>query len=97
MAEAVGALLHLILSSSGLAGAATAAATPGAVTLFATVALATAWAIVLLHGIAGPPSASTALTRPSAAIDVSAMLPQSDPDASGHPRSRAPGHAASAA
>jgi hypothetical protein len=93
MAEAVGALLHLILSSLGLG----VAATPGAVTLFATVALATALAIVLVRAMAPPASASTALRLPSAAIDVSAMLPQSDPDAAGHPRSRAPGYAAPAA
>jgi hypothetical protein len=93
MAELIGTLLRLLLAALGMA----VAADPGAVTLCAAVLLATALVIVLLHAVGGRSSSWTALRRPRRAIDISAMLPQSDPDAAGHPRSRAPGHAGSAA
>ena len=59
----------------------------------AVVALATL-TIVLASNLA-PPLTGTA-PHPLRAIDVSATIAQSDPDAAGHPRPRAPGVAVAA-
>ena len=61
------------------------------------ILLAAALVVALVGVFSGPPSAHGALVRARRSIDVSAPLAQSDPDADGHPRSRAPGLAATAA
>jgi hypothetical protein len=92
MIDAVTSFLQLVLSSSSVIGASQA----GSATMWA-VLLAAAVVVVLLQTVASPRSMRDSLARPERAIDVSAALAQSDPDAAGHPRSRAPGIAASAA
>lgn len=64
-----------------------------------TVAIAALAAAALFASLtAGGPSAAVgALGRPRRAIDISTPLPQSDPDAPGRSRPRAPGCAAVAA
>jgi hypothetical protein len=93
MTDAIGALLHVLLASAGLI----AGLEPGTVTVFAVVVVAAALFVAVMHGATLPQSARGSLARPRRAIDDSAPLSQSDPDAAGHPRSRAPGYAASAA
>lgn len=61
------------------------------------VMLASAVVIVLLYAVDSPRSVRASLVRPRGAIDVSVAVAQSDPDAAGHSRSRAPGNAALAA
>ncbi|MBN9186707.1 MAG: hypothetical protein J0I97_14740, partial [Microbacterium sp.] len=52
--------------------------------------LVTATLVVALLAVGfGPPATHVGLARPRWSIDVSATVPQSDPDAAGHPRSRA--------
>lgn len=63
-----------------------------ALALAAAVVLTAAIAVIVFRLAASPPP--TRATRP---IDPSVPLTQSDPDADGHPRPRAPGHAALAA
>jgi len=55
-----------------------------------TVALA----ILALHSVTRPASAQQQLARAAGEIDRSALVEQSDPDAAGHARPRAPGRAA---
>jgi hypothetical protein len=87
--------LHLVLSALGLIGA-SELATVGAFGM--TVALvAAAIVLVATAGAALPDAAHSPRAHPSRAIDVSSPLSQSDPDASGHARPRAPGLAVSAA
>ena len=66
---------------------ATAAVT---LTLFAALTLASAWRAPAHAGVAGDPRPARAAIR--ARIQRAAFLPQRDPDASGKPRPRAPGH-----
>lgn len=63
-----------------------------ALALAAAVVLSVTIAVIVFRLAAGPPP--TRATRP---IDPSVPLAQSDPDADGHPRPRAPGRAALAA
>ena len=92
MIDAVTSFLQLVLSSSSVIGASEA----GSATLWAVV-LAAAVVLVLVQAVGSPRSVQASLVRPGRAIDVSAALAQTDPDAAGHPRSRAPGIAAPAA
>jgi hypothetical protein len=92
MSDAVGTFVQLLLASLGLI----AGVESGSAAIIAVV-VAAAVIVVLVHALVLPASARAALSYPSRAIDVSAPLSQSDPDAAGHPRSRAPGFAASAA
>ena len=91
--------LHVLLSILGIAGVLDVATIGGvtsavalAITLMsATVVLLTVAAVThAAPGGASPP-------HPRRAIDASAPLSQSDPDAPGHARPRAPQFAASAA
>lgn len=68
---------------------------PGALGLAVAVAAVVALTVVL--AIAVPTVGSRSGPHPRRAIDLSSPLAQSDPDAAGHPRPRAPGHAAPAA
>jgi hypothetical protein len=93
MTDAIGSLLHLLFTSLGLI----TAVDPGTVTIYAAAVLAAALIVTLLCAITLPRSARASLAHARRAIDASAPVSQSDPDAEGHPRSRAPGFAASAA
>ena len=93
MTDAIGSLLRLLFASIGpLTGI-----DPGTVTVYAAIVLAAALVVAMLCAITLPRSARASLADARRAIDASAPLSQSDPDAAGHPRSRAPGFAASAA
>jgi hypothetical protein len=92
MIDALTSFLQVLLSSSTGIGASEA----GSASMWAIV-LATAVVIVLLHAVGSPRSMRASLVRPDRAIDVSVAVAQSDPDAAGHPRSRAPGIAVPAA
>jgi hypothetical protein len=92
MIDALTSFLMVLLSASSVLGISEA----GSATMWA-VALTAAVVIVLLQAAWSPGSARASLVGLARAIDVSVLLAQSDPDAAGHPRSRAPGFAASAA
>jgi hypothetical protein len=79
-------LLQTLLVAAGL----TAAPEPGALALAAITVAAAALIVVALHAAAGPAASGRSVTHPRTAIDPSAPLLQSDPDAPGHPRPRAP-------
>ncbi len=91
MIDALASFLQVLLSSSVIGASEAASASMWAVVLAAAVV------IVLLHAVGSPRSMRGSLVRPDRAIDVSVAVAQSDPDAVGHPRSRAPGIAAPAA
>lgn len=91
MIDSITAVLHLLLAAIGVMP------TPGTVTAVAVFLVAAALIATLVVAVAPPRNARSALARPRRAIDDSALISQSDPDAAGHPRSRAPGFAASAA
>lgn len=98
MIDSVLSALHGLLSMLGLAGAdvATAGGMTGALALtiaLVAAAIVLAAAVATSHADAGGHSPP----HPRRAIDISSPLPQSDPDAPGHPRPRAPQSAASAA
>lgn len=92
MIEAVASFLQVLLSASG----AIVGPDMGAATIWA-VMLAAAVLVVILFAAGLTRSAQEARDRPAGAIDVSVAVTQSDPDAAGHPRARAPGIALSAA
>ena len=85
----IGAALHVLL---------VAAAPDQGLLAFAAVAI-TALAVMALaaHALGLPASSGRSVAHPRRSIDASAPLTQSDPDAEGHPRPRAPGHALLAA
>ena len=92
MSDSLGILLRLLLEVFG----AVAVREPSALVLAAALA---AIAIVVLTAAAVelPASAVGSSPHPRRAIDVSVRPAQSDPDAPGHSRPRAPGIGASAA
>ena len=90
MRNATAALLALILSTLGLLTLADANTVTLAVVVGTTIALA----VLALHAITRPGSARQRLARAGGQIDPSALVEQSDPDAEGHARPRAPGLAA---
>lgn len=93
MFENLVSTLQLLLS---VAGGLLATPEPGALGLaIAVVAAVVAVAVVLAVG--APCRASRSGPHPRRAIDLSCPLAQSDPDAAGHPRPRAPAFAAAAA
>jgi Family of unknown function (DUF6412) len=92
MIDVIGAIVRLLLAALGVTSATSASSLS-----VCAVLLAAALVIALVHSVHGPLSPRASLRRADGAIDVSVLLCQSDPDAAGHPRSRAPGLAASAA
>jgi len=92
MIDAISSLLHVVLVSLGVLSG-----VQPTVTLVAVALVAALLATAILLSIAPQDAARTSLARPRRGIDVSALIAQSDPDAAGHPRSRAPGSVASAA
>ena len=95
MLESMTAGLHLLLYTLGLIGPSDLASI-GAFGVAVAVVSAAAMLVSLLALIL-PSAGSLSSTHATRAIDVSSPLSQSDPDASGHPRPRAPGFAALAA
>ncbi len=88
MSEWFGQMLGFVAAALGLVTMPDATALGVAIALLALATLTIAVALSLVP----PGHASTA--HPLRAIDVSTLLAQSDPDAAGHPRPRAPGVAA---
>lgn len=89
MIESINALLQLLLTALGVVPLPSGLDAGGvlgiAAVLVAVTVIAIAVALVApLFGIRSTP-------HPRRAIDVSTLLAQSDPDAAGHPRPRAPG------
>lgn len=91
--------LQLLLALFGLVGGLEAAASGGVTTALAlTVALLAATAVLLtVVAMTHPAAGGASPPHPRRAIDISSPLLQSDPDAPGHARPRAPQIAASAA
>lgn len=84
MSEWFGQMLGFVASALGVIAVPDAAALGVAIALIALTTLTIAVALSLV-----PPRGGTA-PHPLRAIDVSTLLAQSDPDAAGHPRPRAP-------
>lgn len=85
----IGDALHALL---------VAAAPEQGLVAFAAVALAAvALAALAAHAVALPAASGRSVAHPRRSIDESAPLTQSDPDAAGHSRPRAPGRAVPAA
>jgi hypothetical protein len=92
MIASVVAAFHLLATVLGLV------ATPDPAAIGVAVAVAAIGLLVLAAvAVALPDSGDVSAPHPRRAIDISTPLAQSDPDASGHPRPRAPQSAASAA
>jgi hypothetical protein len=92
MFETMISTLHLLGATLGLLGAHEPAAVAVVVALAALTVLTLT---VLTLALPAPDGASA--PHPRRAIDLSSPLSQSDPDAPGHPRPRAPQFAAPAA
>jgi len=92
MTDAVVSWLHVLLGLVGVLGT-----TPSGGLAIGAIVVVAAVVVALLSASATPSHAVGGLVRPCRSIDVSVTPPQSDPDAAGHPRSRAPGLAVSAA
>lgn len=90
MSRWFGQVLGVVLAALGLVAVPDAASLGVAVALVAVTVLVLAVALSIRH--AWNPSAP----HPLRAIDPSVLLSQSDPDAAGHPRPRAPGAVAAA-
>ncbi|WP_439593384.1 DUF6412 domain-containing protein [Microbacterium sp.] len=95
MFDSLNAALHLLLATVHLAATPDVAAFGALGIAIALVAATVVVATIL--AVAVPHTESASPAHPARAIDVSSPLAQSDPDASGHPRPRAPGSAVSAA
>ncbi|GAA0484122.1 DUF6412 domain-containing protein [Microbacterium aurantiacum] len=92
MVDAVMSFFSVLLSLSG----AIALSPSDSAAVWALVA-ASVLLVALLLTTASLPPRGASRQGAERAIDVSVVVAQSDPDAAGHPRSRAPGVAASAA
>lgn len=93
MSEPIGVVLRLLLEVFGVA----ALRDPSALALAAAAIAVVAVLVLAVALVVAPPSAAGRSPHPLRAIGVSVLPSQSDPDAAGHPRPRAPGIAASAA
>lgn len=93
MFESIGSVLHVLFAALGVISL----TDPGTATLLAVAITALAVVALAGHALGLPVGARAAVSRPGGAIDASVLLAQSDPDAPGHPRPRAPGSAAPAA
>ncbi len=90
MGDAIGTLMHLLLSALGVL------AMPDVGVLGLAVAAIALAVLALAATRQTPRSGIRASAHPRRGIDVSTPLTQSDPDAAGHPRPRAPGVALAA-
>jgi hypothetical protein len=84
LADLLHALLSIVWVTSGAVLSDGSALTAVAIVVAALIVIAAA----VMSGMRSP---SDAPVHPRRSIDVSSPLTQSDPDASGHPRPRAPG------
>lgn len=90
MAEWIEQMAQLMLSALGLLNIPDLATLDFAALSLALALLAVATVVVaIVLGIVQPGQGSS--PHPLRAIDASVLLSQSDPDAAGHPRPRAPG------
>jgi hypothetical protein len=85
MGEWVERMLSVLLATLGLV------AMPDAAALGVAIAVIAVTALVLAVALSIRTTVDARAPHPWRAIDVSALLAQSDPDAAGHPRPRAPG------
>ncbi|MFK3678098.1 DUF6412 domain-containing protein [Microbacterium sp. NPDC090218] len=90
MSEWFGQTLSFVATALGLVSMPDAAALGLAIALLAVTALTLAIVLSVC------PGATADAPHPLRAIDVGVLLTQSDPDAAGHPRPRAPGVATAA-
>ena len=90
MSERFGQLLGFVAAALGLVSV------PDAAALGLAVALLAVTALTLALVLSARPQARSDAPHPLRAIDVGTLLTQSDPDAAGHPRPRAPGVATAA-
>ncbi|MEZ3160486.1 DUF6412 domain-containing protein [Microbacterium sp. BWT-B31] len=98
MLDRLASPLHVLLAALGIAVTAELLSLSGAsAAAFAIALVAASVIIVAALAVAHPASGGASPPHPRRAIDVSSPLEQSDPDAPGHPRPRAPQSAASAA
>ena len=90
MSEWFGQMLGFVAAAIGLVTMPDAAPLGLAIALLAVTVLTLALVLSVRH------QASADAPHPLRAIEVGTLLPQSDPDAAGHPRPRAPGVATAA-
>lgn len=83
-------VLHLLLAALG------AVALPSDGMLGVAAAVLAVALIAIVIALVSPRWGIRRAAHPRRAIDVSVLLAQSDPDAAGHPRPRAPGFAPAA-
>jgi hypothetical protein len=96
MIDVMGDLIRSLLSVIWLTGA-LPLADAGAVSVTVVLLLAAALIVAVVASTRGDIGRSSTGAHPRRGIDVSTPLAQSDPDAAGHPRPRAPGIVATAA
>ena len=84
-------VLHGLLSAVWLASGAVLSEGSALTVIVLVVA---ALIVVAASALAGVRALHDASVHPRRSIDIASTLTQSDPDAPGHPRPRAPGHAA---
>ncbi|GAB3595430.1 DUF6412 domain-containing protein [Microbacterium tumbae] len=85
MRDAFEQLMPFTLSALGLI------AVPDLAVLGLAVAILAVSALLVAVALGAVPLGSGSAPHPLRAIGASTLLPQSDPDAAGHPRPRAPG------
>jgi hypothetical protein len=90
MGEWIGQMLGVVATALGLVSVPDAAALGLVIALLAVTALTLALVLSVRPGTSGD------APHPLRAIDIGTLLTQSDPDAAGHPRPRAPGVATAA-
>lgn len=90
MSEWFGQMLSILATALGLVSM------PDAAALGLAVALLAVTALTLAVVLSVRPMLDADEPHPLRAIDVGTLLSQSDPDAAGHPRPRAPGVATAA-
>lgn len=92
MVDAFEQLMRFLLSTLGMVAMPDVASLDlAALTLAVALLTVTALVVAITLGVA--PTGQGSAPHPLRAIDPSTLLSQSDPDASGHPRPRAPGAA----
>jgi len=91
-------MLRTLFMLLGAVGAVALAGSPDTTLASAVTLVIAAAVLAVISGARVSPGMSpVTLVQPRASIDVSVVPAQCDPDASGHPRPRAPGVAAAAA
>lgn len=91
MIDALLSWFALVVATLGLTGGGALTAGGSTAAVAVTIALIAASVVLLtVVAMAHPTSGGASPPHPRRAIDVSSPLTQSDPDAAGHPRPRAP-------